>query len=91
MPLNDQSRPALNRGVRLQKDRQTGEPLLLFPEGVLYLSETASQIVQLCDGSTPVEDIIQRLASEYEAEPEALGRDVVECLADLHQRKLVVV
>jgi pyrroloquinoline quinone biosynthesis protein D len=91
MPLNDQSCPALNRGVRLQKDRKTGEPLLLFPEGVLYLSETAAQIVQHCDGSTAVKNIIQRLASEYDAEAEALSRDVLECLADLHQRKLVVV
>ena len=91
MALNEQSCPALNRGVRLQNDRQTGEPLLLFPEGVLYLSETASQIVLKCDGGTSVKDIIQKLAHEYEAEPETLRQDVLECLEDLSRRKLVIV
>lgn len=90
MSLNDQSRPALARGVRLQADPKSGEPMLLFPEGVLYLSETAQDILLRCDGRTGIEDIISSLAKEYEAEALALRKDVLDCLQELSQRKLVV-
>ncbi len=90
MTPSDDSRPALARGVRLQTDAATGEPVLLFPEGVLHLSETAAAIVRGCDGSASVAMIIERLAEEYEAEPGALRQDVLDCLADLGQRKLIV-
>jgi coenzyme PQQ biosynthesis protein PqqD len=87
---DDQSRPGLARGVRLQTDISTGQPLLLFPEGLLHLSDTAHDILSRCDGSTTTAAIVLALAAEYEAEPETLRLDVLECLADLHERKLVV-
>ncbi|HZR16470.1 MAG TPA: pyrroloquinoline quinone biosynthesis peptide chaperone PqqD [Verrucomicrobiae bacterium] len=89
--MNEQSRPALARGVRLQTEPATGEPMLLFPEGVLYLSETANEIVCRCDGSNSIAEILAALAEEYQAEPETLRQDVLDCLHDLYQRKLVVV
>lgn len=91
MSLSEQSQPSLARGVRLQSDATTGELVLLFPEGVLHLSETAREILTRCDGRETVSGIIASLAEEYAAEPETLRSDVLECLLNLHQRKLVVV
>lgn len=88
--IDEQARPVLARGVRLQKDTRTGEPVLLFPEGVLYLSTTAHEIVTRCDGQATVAGIISLLAEEYEVERETLRGDVLECLADLHQRKVLL-
>ncbi len=62
--------------------------MLLFPEGVLELNETAQDIVKRCDGRT-VGEIIQALAEEYEVDPETLAADVRETLADLQRRKLI--
>ena len=90
MNLELQSRPKLARGVRLQVDRQTGEPMLLFPEGVLFLSGSANDIVTRCTGEETVADIIAALAEEYEAERETLRQDILECLNDLYQRKLLL-
>jgi coenzyme PQQ biosynthesis protein PqqD len=90
MPLDEQSCPALARGVRLQSDAKTGEPLVLFPEGAIHLSETANSILRHCNGLATVANIITALAEEYEATPEALRKDVLDCLLDLYQRKLVV-
>jgi coenzyme PQQ biosynthesis protein PqqD len=88
--LDLQSRPGLARGVRLQNDPATGELVLLFPEGVLHLSETAREIVTRCDGRETVSGVIASLATEYSAEPETLRADVLECLLELQRRKLIV-
>jgi len=91
MSLNQQSCPSLARGVRLQTDPKSGEPMLLFPEGILYLSQTAYDIVRLCDGHHPVSELVSILAEEYEAEAELLCQDVLDCLRDLYERKLVLI
>ena len=82
------AQPRLARGVRLQTDSKTGNSVLLFPEGVLELNETAQDIVSRCDGRT-VGEIIQTLAQEYDIDPQMLGVDVRETLADLQRRKLI--
>jgi pyrroloquinoline quinone biosynthesis protein D len=82
------AQPRLTRGVRLQTDSKTGNSVLLFPEGVLELNETAQDIVSRCDGRT-VSEIIQALAEEYNVDLEMLGGDVQETLADLQRRKLI--
>jgi coenzyme PQQ biosynthesis protein PqqD len=90
MPLDEQSRPALGRGVRLQTDAKTGEPMLLFPEGVTYLSETANAILARCDGHRNLASIISALSEEFDAPHETLRKDVLDCLLELYERKLVV-
>ena len=76
-------------GVRLQTDNATGEPVLLYPEGILQLNETAHAIVERCDGLTSVTSIVAALAAEYEISEDELARDVNECLDDLQQRNLI--
>ena len=82
------AQPTLTRGVRLQTDPKTGNSVLLFPEGVLELNETAREILTRCQGPT-VTDITQALAEEYDVDPKTLAADVLETLADLQQRKLI--
>lgn len=82
------AQPRLSQGVRLQTDSKTGNSVLLFPEGVLELNETAQDIVTRCDGRT-VSEIIQTLAEEYDIDPRMLAADVRETLADLQRRKLI--
>jgi pyrroloquinoline quinone biosynthesis protein D len=89
--IDPKSHPALARGVRLQNDAKTGEPMLLYPEGALYLSATAYEVVSRCDGQQTTAAIISSLAEEYDVEMDTLQTDVLECLADLNQRKLLVV
>ena len=82
------ARPRLAKGVRLQSDSTSGKSVLLFPEGVVELNETAHGILTRCDGRT-VSEIVQALAEEYDADLAALGTDVRETLADLQQRRLI--
>jgi pyrroloquinoline quinone biosynthesis protein D len=87
--IDEQSRPALAAGVRMQTDATTGEPILLFPEGVLHLNTTAQEVVARCNGKSTVEGIVSTLANEYDASVDALRGDVLECLSELRQRKLI--
>jgi pyrroloquinoline quinone biosynthesis protein D len=88
--LNPQSRPTLAPRVRLQTDAITGEPVLLYPEGLLVLNPTAYEIVTHCDGKITVDELIRLLYDEYEESEETLRHDVLETLADLKQRNLIV-
>ena len=87
-PIAGSAQPTLTRGVRLQTDSKTGNSVLLFPEGVLELNETAQEILTRCNGRT-VSEIIQALAEEYNVDLEMLAADVRQTLADLQRRKLI--
>ena len=86
--IADDARPRLARGVRLQIDYATGKSVLLFPEGIVELNETAQEILARCDGRA-LSDIARALAEEYEVDLATLAVDVREILADLQRRKLV--
>ena len=86
--ISNLTRPSLPKGVRLQLDSTTGKSVLLFPEGVIELNETANEILSRCDGRTLAE-IIAALAEEYDIDGEALAFDVRETVTDLHRRKLI--
>jgi len=88
--IDHQTRPTLARGTRLITDKATGQPVLLFPEGVLHLSPTAHAILTRCDGTATTDAIITALADDYDADKDTLRGDVLECLTELHRRKLIV-
>ena len=90
MPIEiaDSAQPRLAKGVRVQTDSATGKSVLLFPEGIVELNETAHEILTRCDGRT-LSEIVRELAREYDSDLAALAADVRETLADLQQRKLI--
>jgi pyrroloquinoline quinone biosynthesis protein D len=88
--ISDLARPQLTKGARLQIDSITGKSVLLYPEGILELNETAHDILSRCDGRS-VAEIVQALAEQYEVDADTLAADVRETLTDVHQRKLIVI
>ena len=86
--IPDHTQPRLADGVRLEIDGTTGKGVLLFPEGIIELNETAQKIITRCDGRS-LSEIVLGLAREYDADLEMLAADVRETLADLQRRKLV--
>ena len=88
-PTNPQkARPRLMPGVRLQIDCTTGRAVLMFPEGILELNETAQDILTRCDGRS-LSEIVSDLTNEYDLDAESLAKDVGETLNDLQKRRLV--
>ena len=86
--IDDNARVRLTRRVRLQIDETTGKMVLLFPEGIVELNETAQEILMRCDGRS-LGSITVALTEEYEIDLATLAADVREIVADLQRRKLV--
>lgn len=52
-------------GHRLQWEETQGRFVILFPEGMVQLSASAGEILQLCDGDKTVADIIEQLTEKF--------------------------
>ncbi|MGH3804369.1 MAG: pyrroloquinoline quinone biosynthesis peptide chaperone PqqD [Pseudonocardiaceae bacterium] len=85
--LSLSDRPQLRRGVRAGTDPLSGETVLLFPEGVLIMNETAAAVVRQCDGSHSVADLLQSIGEGYDGVAVA---DVLSLLQDLVAQGLLV-
>lgn len=72
----------------MELDNKSGKAVLLFPEGILELNETAQDILERCDGRT-MGEIVQELARDYDVDQATIASDVRETLADLQRRKLI--
>jgi pyrroloquinoline quinone biosynthesis protein E len=81
--------PTLAPGTRLSRDPVGGDPVLLYPEGVLRLSATAAAILQLCDGCNSLTAIAATLADRHGEDAGVVARDATECLGRLHALGLV--
>jgi coenzyme PQQ biosynthesis protein PqqD len=74
-----ETRYRLERGVRLR--RQTGgDSMLLVPEGIVSLNDTAAAALELADGSRSFEAIVAVLAERFDAPLQTLSEDVRELL-----------
>lgn len=69
---------AIASGFRLQWEDSQGAHVLLYPEGMVRLSESAGAILSRCDGERTLDGVLESL---LEAFPGAdLEADVVEFL-----------
>jgi pyrroloquinoline quinone biosynthesis protein D len=80
------ARPRLWRLARLDFDRVRQRKVLLYPEGAVLLNETGAAILELCDGTRTVEQIIGILNERYQTDVTA---DVTEYLNGMAVRELV--
>src|SRR5579859_4292325 len=82
-------RPCLAIKARLQIDKVTGEPVLLYPEGVLLLNATGVAIIELCNGQRTISEIVTELAGRYHVTPEHLQDDISEYIIRLYKHSLL--
>lgn len=80
------ARPRLRTHARLQWDPVREKQVVLMPEGVLVLNETAAAILTLCDGQRRVSDIVSTLASQYNR---PVVQDVLTFLNRLMSKRLL--
>ncbi|HEX2147440.1 MAG TPA: pyrroloquinoline quinone biosynthesis peptide chaperone PqqD [Pseudorhizobium sp.] len=81
--------PVLKHHVRLQYDPIRQAWALLSPERVFWPDETSLDILRLCDGKRSVTQILEKLASAYEAPSEEIAADVEAFLQEWSDRSLV--
>ncbi len=84
--LTSNSVPRLGRMARLQFDPVRQRPVLLYPEGAVLLNDTGAAILELCDGSHTVDQIVSTLTERYHAD---VGSDVIAYLMLMSERELI--
>jgi pyrroloquinoline quinone biosynthesis protein D len=84
--LTSDSIPRLWRLARLDFDPVRQRPILLYPEGAVLLNETGAAILELCNGSRTVGEIVTILTERYHADVSA---DVTEYLTTMAGRELI--
>jgi pyrroloquinoline quinone biosynthesis protein D len=60
--------PALTRGYRLQWEPAQNCHVLLYPEGMVKLNQSAGEIMKRCDGARSVADITADLEAAFNAQ-----------------------
>jgi pyrroloquinoline quinone biosynthesis protein D len=78
--------PRLWRLARLDFDPVRQRHVLLYPEGAVLLNETGAAILELCNGSRTLGDIVTILTERYQADVSA---DVTEYLTTMADREFV--
>jgi coenzyme PQQ synthesis protein D (PqqD) len=73
------------RGDRVAFTRAGDSAVLLDPSGGEYfsLSEVGARIWELCDGSATVDEIVERIADEYDAPLDTIRADTTRLLDEL--------
>jgi pyrroloquinoline quinone biosynthesis protein D len=75
----------LRPGWRLQWEPAQQRHVLLYPEGMVQLNESAGAILGLIDGQRNVADLIAELQQRYPDAP-SLGQDVREFLVEAEHK-----
>jgi pyrroloquinoline quinone biosynthesis protein D len=88
-PPGDTRRPRLSSRARLEIDHVSQQRVVLYPEGILLLNETAAAILRLCDGRHTLEELLAELAQRYALRPEQLRADVYDYLERLQEYNLI--
>jgi pyrroloquinoline quinone biosynthesis protein D len=84
--MTSETVPRLWKLARLQYDPVRQRHVLLYPEGAVLLNDTGAAILELCNGSRTVGEIVTILAERYHADVSA---DVTEYLQQMAERELV--
>ena len=86
MTPDPNSKPRLAPGVRLSESNQ--QRVLLMPERALRLNGPSVEIVQRCDGSHTVQQIVNELQHLYsKAEPKKVESDIIGYLGLLRKER----
>lgn len=83
------SRPAVERGFRLQWEAAQNAHVLLYPEGMIKLNSSAGEILKRCDGAMTIGEITADLERAFAASN--LSEDVIRFVIMAVERKWLLI
>jgi pyrroloquinoline quinone biosynthesis protein D len=81
------SRPRVASGLRLQWEPAQDCHVLLYPEGMVKLNQSAGEILRRCDGASDVDAIVSQLEEAFHAS--GLRDEVLAFLAIAQEQRWV--
>ncbi|AGB82541.1 MULTISPECIES: pyrroloquinoline quinone biosynthesis peptide chaperone PqqD [Serratia] len=89
MTLNPEQTPMFRRGYRLQWEEVQQSHVILYPEGMAKLNDSAAAILQLVDGKSTLQGIIDQLNARFPG-ADGLAQDVLEFFQRAYEQKWVI-
>ena len=80
--------PALNRRFRMQWEESQQCNVLLYPEGMIKLNNSAAEILKCCDGVATVDQIVATLEQRFNAS--GLRADIEAMLTHAYEQNWIV-
>ena len=77
----------LNPNFQFQWEDKQNCYVLLYPEGMVQLNQSAGEILNLCDGSSNIENINKTLCEKFEVED--LTQDIQSFLEEAKNRNWI--
>lgn len=81
-------RPKLASLFRLQWEPTQDAHVLLYPEGMVKLNQSAGEILKRCDGTKTVDEVTAMLEAAFDTQ--GLGPDVMTFVAHARERGWLV-
>ncbi len=85
--LDQQFNIKISSGHRLQWEKAQNCFVLLYPEGMIKLNDSAAEILQLCDGTKDINTLITTLQNKFNDTD--LKNDVYSFLEVAHEKKWI--
>jgi len=79
--------PSVTSGYRLQFEQAQDTWVLLYPEGMVKLNQSAAEILKRCDGKRSVTQVVTQLEKDFEQS--GLENDVLGFLAIAREQKWI--
>ncbi|OPX54456.1 pyrroloquinoline quinone biosynthesis protein D [Oceanospirillum multiglobuliferum] len=76
--------PILNRLFRFQWEPSSHRHVLLYPEGMVQLNESAGAILTHVDGERSIAQIIEALQAQFPEADDSLIQDVIDFFTEAH-------
>lgn len=80
------ARPILNPLFMFRWEETQQAYVLLYPEGVVKLNDTAGEILKRCNGTLTVEELVQELTGLFDQDAGKVGESVQKFLEVSHAK-----
>ena len=90
--LTEEHIPKLPRHAKLRFDKARNKWIINAPERVFELDDNASEVIQLVDGESSIDSIINKLLEKFSGAPrEVIAKDVLAMLQPLADKGFIVI
>lgn len=92
LTLEEKHIPKLPRHAKLRFDEARKKWIINAPERVFELDDIAAEIIQLVNGESSIQNIIDKLCEKFEGAPrEVISKDTLAMLQSLADKGFIII
>ena len=92
LTLDEKHIPKLPRHAKLRFDEARKKWIINAPERVFELDDIAAEIIQLVNGESSIQNIVDKLCEKFEGAPrEVISKDTLAMLQSLADKGFIII